>query len=314
MNAKRYLALALLSSALWGVTYPLTYIALRLTNAVWLITLTYLITVLILTPYVFLRGLHTRSLMWGLLLSLINYPMVYLYTVFSGDMGGFASFLSSLYIVPLIIIEYFRTRRLNLRYLSSSALMLLGLYALYGVENQGMILLALPLLILNLAYLIYLEFLGDYDEASLMLGQSVGTLALSMAWVKYMDYPMVITPWVISYSIALSLLNTMANILYVMAIRRVGTVSTSLASSMEITTSMVVSIPIEPLPPNYIAWILLILSLMVLLLPAINPFSDGCDLGMELQEDVDINWQHIDEPGMISLPSVDVFHGGGSVI
>ncbi|MGC8543484.1 MAG: EamA family transporter [Vulcanisaeta sp.] len=262
--AKRYLALAMLASALWGISYPITYLALRLYRVEELVFLSYFFSVISFMVILSLRGYDVKSIIKGLALSPINYALAYLYTELSGDVGGLTSLLSSSYIVPLLILEYFDDGKVNTRYLVSAVTLLSGLYLLFQGYDDS-IYIAFLLMIMNLVYTLVLAKINDVDIVNLVFGQSLGTLAIS--------YLVMINSISISalnlnihdlyYPLILSLIgNSIPYTLYAMAIKYIGPTETSLTSSVETISSLISSIPIQQLPANPVAWTLLIISIL----------------------------------------------------
>ncbi|WP_054853296.1 hypothetical protein [Vulcanisaeta distributa] len=262
---KRYLALAMLASALWGgVSYPITYLALGLYRINELIALSYLFSTVLLLIASLFHGYDEKSIIKGLLLSPINYAIVYLYTDLSGGVGGLTALVSSSYIIPLIILDYINNRSINVRYLVSAITLLGALYLLFQGYGDS-IYVALLLMVMNFVYTIALAGINDIDIINFVLGQSLGTLIISYLIIRN---PLVLTlgldnpPY---YPLILALVgNVIPYMLYAESIRRIGPVETSLTSSMETISSLIASLPIQRLPMNSMAWILLIISILSL--------------------------------------------------
>ncbi|GAB6945064.1 hypothetical protein [Vulcanisaeta sp. JCM 14467] len=261
--AKRYLVLAMLASALWGVSYPLTYLALRLFSINELIASSYLFSVSLLLIVLLLRGYDEKSIIKGLLISPVNYVLVYLYTKLSGGVGGLTALLSSSYIVPLIIIEYVNNKCVNARYVISAVTLLGALYLLFQGYGDSMYI-ALILMVMNLVYTMALVRVTDADIINFIFGQSLGTLLISYIVMRNLTVPILILN-AYYYPLALAIIgNVVPYLLYAEAIKRIGPVETSLTSSIETISSLIASIPIQPLPTNPVAWALLAVSILSL--------------------------------------------------
>ena len=261
--AKRYLVLAMLASALWGVSYPLTYLALRLFSVNELIASSYLFSVSLLLIVLLLRGYDEKSIIKGLLISPVNYVLVYLYTKLSSGVGGLTALLSSSYIVPLIIIEYVNNKCVNVRYVISAVTLLGALYLLFQGYGDSMYI-ALILMVMNLVYTIALTRVSDVDIINFIFGQSLGALLISYLTMRNLAVPILI-PNFYYYPLALAIIgNVVPYLLYAEAIRHIGPVETSLTSSIETISSLIVSIPIQQLPTNPVAWALLAISILSL--------------------------------------------------
>ncbi|MFP3216490.1 MAG: hypothetical protein RXP99_04250 [Vulcanisaeta sp.] len=256
---RRYLALAMLASALWGVSYPLTYLALRFYDAGQLIAWTYLFSTASLMIILAFKGLNGRSVITGLALSPINYVMVYLYTELSGSVGGLTALVSTGYLIPLILIDYLARRNFNIKYIISTITLLAGLYLLFQGYDDS-IYVAVALMVLNLVYALALSYINNADALSLVFGQSIGTLLISVTLLRN---AVMLNPQYIYYPLALALIgNTIPYTLYTLAIRELGPVETSLTASMETISSLIASIPMQQIPSNPLAWTLLIISIL----------------------------------------------------
>lgn len=263
--ARRYLALAMLASALWGVSYPLTYLALRLFSVNELIMLSYLFSVVLLLIMLMPYGYDGGSIMRGLLLSPINYVLVYLYTELSGGVGGLTALVGSSYIVPLMVIEYASNKCVNVRYVVSAITLLGALYLLFQGYGDSIYVASL-LMIMNLAYTVILARIDDVDIINFVLGQSLGTFLISYVMMRNPEVLVLIPNFY--YPLMLALIgNVMPNILYVEAIRHIGPVESSLTSSIETISSLIASLPIQQLPTNPVAWALLAVSILSLNAP-----------------------------------------------
>ncbi|MFP3160136.1 MAG: hypothetical protein RXQ95_01755 [Vulcanisaeta sp.] len=258
--AKRYLALAMLASALWGVSYPITYLALRLYGIEQLLASIYLFSTASLAMILAFNGFDRESVVKGLALSPINYALSYLYVELSGSVGGLTALVSSSYIIPLIVIDYLLNRDVSIKYVISAVTLLAGLYLLFQGYGDS-IYIAMLLMILNLAYTLALAYLSHADTLNLILGQSLGTLLISL----FMVHGAIITSNIqyIYYPLALAFIgNVIPYSLYAVSIEKLGPVEASLTSSMETVSSLVVSIPIQQLPNNPLAWTLLTVSIL----------------------------------------------------
>ncbi len=270
--AKRYLALAMLASALWGISYPITYLALRLFRINELITLSYLFSTALLLMVILLHGYDEKSIIKGLLLSPINYAIVYLYTDLSGGVGGLTALVSSSYIIPLIILDYINNRNINVRYVVSAITLLGALYLLFQGYGDSLYV-ALLLMALNLVYTIALTRTNDIDIINFVFGQSLGTLTISYLVIRGGPPTLALAPNYLYYPLILALVgNVIPYTLYAESIRRIGPVETSLTSSVETMSSLITSLPIQRLPTNPAAWILLAMSILSLNIE-INKFN-----------------------------------------
>ncbi|WP_243678546.1 EamA family transporter [Vulcanisaeta distributa] len=241
----------------------MTYLALRLFHVNELITLSYLFSTVALLIVSLFHGYDEKSIIDGLLLSPINYVIVYLYTELSGGVGGLTALMSSSYIIPLIVLDYVNNRNVNARYLVSAITLLGALYLLFQGYNDS-IYVALLLMVMNLVYTIVLARVNDIDITNFVFGQSLGTLLISYLMIRNpsaltlsLDY--------LYYPLILALVgNVIPYILYVESIRQIGPVETSLTSSMETISSLIASLPIQQLPTNPVAWVLLAISILSL--------------------------------------------------
>ncbi|GGI78151.1 hypothetical protein GCM10007112_13660 [Vulcanisaeta souniana JCM 11219] len=253
----------MLASALWGMSYPLIYLALRLFSINNLIALSYLFSVALLLIILPFYGYDGESIIKGLLLSPINYVIIYLYTELSGGAGGLTALVSSSYIVPLIALDYVTNRSINTRYIISAITLLGALYLLfqgYGDSIYG----ALLLMVMNLIYTISLVRIGDVDIINFVLGQSLGTLMISYLVMRSLSASTLALNY-LYYPLILALVgNVIPYALYAESIKRIGPVETSLTSSIETVSSLVASLPIQQLPSNPVAWILLAISILSL--------------------------------------------------
>lgn len=267
MTKKKYLALSMLASALWGVSYPVSYLALRLYGVNDLITLSYLVSTILLSVPLLARGFEIKSVVKGVAISPVNYALNYLYIRLTGDVDGLAALAGSSYIIPLIIIDYMNSESLNTRHVASAIMLLLSIYLLYQ-GYYGSLAIALLMMVINLVYTIALDMLKEAETISMVFGQSLGTLVISclmalnlgetshigMFNVNYIYYPLV-----------LSLVGVvLPYVLYSEAIKHIGPVSASLTSSIEILASIASSAFLSPPPVNPAAWLLLALSIILI--------------------------------------------------
>lgn len=258
----RYLTLALIASALWGVSYPITYLALRLYGVGQLLMLTYLFSVVLLMVALVVWGYDGRSILMGLLISPINYALSYLYIKVAEYMGGLTALISSGYVVPLIILDYFREGSVNIRHVVSALTLLGSLYLLFQGYADSVDL-ALLLMVLNLLYAIVLDRISDVDTLNLVFGQFIGTLLISLVMINRIPSIIYLSISYVYYPILLALVgNVIPYTLYAISIRMIGPTETSLTTSVEIASSIFASIPFQQLPTNPIAWILLITSIL----------------------------------------------------
>ena len=262
--ARRYLALAMLASALWGVSYPITYLALRFFSINELIMLSYLFSTLLLLMVLMFHGYDEKSIAKGLLLSPINYVITYLYTALSHSVGGLTALVSSSYVVPLIVIDYVRNRTINVKYIVSESTLLIALYLLFQGYGDS-IYVALLLMFMNLVYTVALALISNADILNFVLGQSTGVLLISYLTMHgFINDPSVLASY-LYYPLILALVgNVIPYALYALSIRYIGPVETSLTSSVETISSLISSIPIQPLPMNPAAWALLVISILSL--------------------------------------------------
>ncbi|GAB6948353.1 hypothetical protein JCM16161A_24830 [Vulcanisaeta sp. JCM 16161] len=210
-----------------------------------------------------LHGYDEKSIIKGLLLSPINYVIVYLYTELSGGVGGLTALVSSSYIIPLILIDYINNRSINIRYLISSITLLGALYLLFQGYGDSMYV-ALLLMIMNLIYTVALTRINDIDIMNFVLGQSLGTLLISYLAIRS-PLTLALSLNYLYYPLILALIgNVIPYTLYAESIKRIGPVETSLTSSVETMSSLIASLPIQQLPTNPIAWILLAVSILSL--------------------------------------------------
>ncbi len=271
--SQRYLALAALASTLWGLSYTLTYLALQSMDAASLIVVSYVFSIPIILLITGLR-INARSIIKGIILSPVNFALTYIYIKISGDWGGFAALISGAYVLPLMLLDYVRSGDFQLRYLMSSILMLTTLYTIGGFS--GVTIYAIAVMLLNLVYMAMLSTLDDYDEYSLILGQSIGTLVLSIVMVK----GIALTMRSIYYGLALALVNnTIPYILYALAVKRIGAVETSLTMGIEVLTAVLSMSPISGVQVSPLSFTLLILAFIVLFMD-LNPINEGGELTM----------------------------------
>ncbi|ABW02114.1 hypothetical protein [Caldivirga maquilingensis] len=255
---QRYLALAALASALWGVSYTLTYLALRTMDAASLIVISYVFSILIILLITRLK-INAESIIKGVILSPVNFALTYIYVKVSGDWGGFAALISGAYVLPLMLLNYVKNGDLQLRYLISSLLMLTTLYFIGGFS--GVTIYAVAVMLLNLAYMLMLSLFHNYEEYSLILGQSIGTLLLSIIMVKGIT----LTVSSVYYGLTLALVNnTIPYVLYALTVKRIGAVETSLTMGIEVMTAVLSMSPISRVQVNPFPVVLLVLAFMVL--------------------------------------------------
>ncbi|ADY00825.1 hypothetical protein VMUT_0614 [Vulcanisaeta moutnovskia 768-28] len=261
---KRYLVLAILASALWGISYPITYVALRFFGADELIATSYLFSILLLTALLY-YNYDTESIIKGLLLSPINYIITYLYVELSNNVGGLTALVSSSYIIPLIIINYINNEGINIRHIISAITLLSALYLLFQGYGDP-IYIALLLMVMNLIYTIVLAKINNIDIINFVFGQSLGTLVIAyLTMRKFIMLSLIFELNYFYYPLLLALIgNVIPYTLYAVAIRHVGPVEVSLTSSVETISSLITSIPMQQLPANPVAWTLLIISILSL--------------------------------------------------
>ncbi len=262
--ARQYLALAMLASALWGVSYPITYLALRFFSINELIMLSYLFSILLLLMVLMFHGYDGKSIAKGLLLSPINYVITYLYTALSHSVGGLTALVSSSYVVLLIVIDYIRNRIINVRYIVSESTLLIALYLLFQGYGDSIYVASL-LMFMNLVYTIALALISNADALNFVFGQSTGVFLITCLTMHgFINTSSVLTSY-LYYPFVLALVgNVIPYALYALSIRHIGPVETSLTSSVETISSLISSTPIQQLPINPVAWMLLMISILSL--------------------------------------------------
>ncbi len=284
MTCRRNLALAILASALWGVSYPIAYLALRVLNVESLITYSYIFAILILLTLLAIKGIDLNSLKKGLLLAPVNYALMFIWMLMLKNVGGLTAVVSSSYIAVLLLLDYVSKRRVSLRHLLCVVTLLTALYLMFNGSNE-LLHLAFALMMLNLIYVWAIGVLRFNDVLSFTFGQALGTLliALSMPRALYGLFKGELSS--LEYPLLMAILSEVVPyILYANAIKRIGPVETSLTSSVETLTSLIASMPIQKMPDNALAWALLITSI-VLLLSNINVNlgnSEKADIGKAL--------------------------------
>lgn len=267
--AKRYMALAVLASALWGLTYPLTYLALRLMNVGSIITLSYLFSTITALPVILLIGPDVDSVVKGLALSPVNFLLNYILTILTKDSGGIAAVVSLTYVFPVMLFEFLMGRNVSTRELLSSMLALISLITVYSIGDLSLLGASLAVMMLNALYTLALDYIGNYEPLNLTLGCNLGTLTISLV----MGPPRVSISS-IYYPVLIGVLgNLIPYLLYSLAVKGAGPVASSLTAPIEALSSIVASMLVNAMPMVNL-W-----ALPLLVAPLLLITGDGGEAG-----------------------------------